>query len=370
MTATDHEYMARALQLAARGLYTAHPNPRVGCVLVHDGNTVGEGWHERAGAAHAEVHALCEAGERARGATAYVTLEPCCHHGRTPPCTDALIQAGVARVVVAMVDPNPKVSGQGLEQLRRAGIRVDTGVFTSEAEKLNPGFILRMRAGRPYVRCKLAMTLDGRTASAAGESKWITSAPARADVQRLRAQSGAIMTGINTVLADDPRLTARLSDQDSASVRSPLRVVVDSELRMPPTARMLKEPGRTLVLTCVTQEQRKAPLLRAGAEIETLPTAQDKVDLRAALGLLAERYEINEVLLEAGPILSGAMLAQGLADECVIYIAAKLLGDAGRGLFHLPGVATLDQQLALTIDDLRAVGGDWRVIVRPVSMPC
>ena len=366
MTGADYEHMARALQLAARGLYTTHPNPRAGCVLVRDGKIVGEGWHERAGEAHAEIHALQQAGAGARSATAYVTLEPCCHHGRTPPCTEALIKAGVGRVVVAMADPNPKVAGQGLEQLKRAGIPVETGVLQSEAEKLNPGFIMRMRKQRPYVRCKLAMTLDGRTATAAGESKWITGEAARADVQRLRAQSSAMMTGINTVLADDPRLTVRLDGLESSVVRQPLRVIVDSTLRMPSNARMLNERGQTLVLTCVQDEARKAPLLKAGAEVVSLVAAQGKVDLSAALALLAERYEINEVLLEAGPILSGAMLEQGLIDEYVIYIAAKFLGDQGRGLFHLPGISMLDQHVPLAITDLRAVGGEWRVTAKPV----
>ncbi|MEO6696583.1 MAG: bifunctional diaminohydroxyphosphoribosylaminopyrimidine deaminase/5-amino-6-(5-phosphoribosylamino)uracil reductase RibD, partial [Gammaproteobacteria bacterium] len=320
MTGADYEYMARALQLATRGLYTTHPNPRVGCVLVRDGTIIGEGWHERAGEPHAELHALQQAAEGARGATAYVTLEPCCHHGRTPPCSEALIKAGVARVVVAMTDPNPKVAGQGLEQLKRAGIPVETGVLQSEAEKLNPGFIMRMQNRRPYVRCKLAMTLDGRTATAAGESKWITGEAARADVQRLRAQSSAIMTGINTVLADDPRFTVRLDELEPSVVRQPLRVIVDSKLRMPSNARMLSERGQTLVLTCVQDEIRKVPLLKAGAEVVSLADAQGKVDLGAALLLLAERYyEVNEVLLEAGPVLSGAMLEQGLIDELVIY---------------------------------------------------
>jgi len=362
MSRADYEYMARALQLAACGLYTTHPNPRVGCVLVRDGKIVGEGWHERAGEPHAETHALQQAGEGARGATAYVTLEPCCHHGRTPPCTDALIQAGVARVVVAMLDPNPRVAGQGLEQLKHAGIEVETGVLGSEAEKLNPGFIMRMQKQRPYVRCKLAMTLDGRTATATGESKWITGEAARADVQRWRARSGAIMTGINTVLADDPRLTVRLPDVGPAPPQPPLRVIVDTQLRMPPTARMLREPGRTLVLTCMADEQRKLRLVEAGAEVVTLGAVQGKVDLPAALALLAERHEINEVLLEAGPILSGALLQQGLIDEQVIYIAAKLLGDQGRGLLHLPAVSALNQHIPLSITDVRAVGEDWRVI--------
>jgi diaminohydroxyphosphoribosylaminopyrimidine deaminase / 5-amino-6-(5-phosphoribosylamino)uracil reductase len=365
MSHADYEYMARALQLAARGLYTAHPNPRVGCVLVRDGKIVGEGWHERAGEPHAEIHALQQAGEGARGATAYVTLEPCCHHGRTPPCTDALIQAGVARMVVAMIDPNPRIAGQGLEQLKRAGIQIETGVLESEAEKLNPGFIMRMRKQRPYVRCKLAMTLDGRTATATGESKWITSEAARADVQRLRAQSSAIMTGSGTVLADDPRLTVRPELAGIELPAHPLRVVLDSRLRITPKARLFKEPGETWVFTTRRERELIEPLRQAGAKLVSLPAEGGHVDLAAVLSYLAAQREINEVLVEAGPILSGALLQARLIDQLVIYMAPMLLGDSGRGLVHIqPDIARLMERIELEITEIRAIGRDWRITAK------
>lgn len=365
----DFRYMARALELAARGVYTTDPNPRVGCVLVRDGAIVGEGWHEVAGEAHAEVHALQQAGAASRGATVYVTLEPCAHHGRTPPCSEALIQAGVARVVTAMQDPNPRVAGNGIRQLRAAGIAVESGMMQAEAEALNPGFIQRMQQGRPWLRCKLAMSLDGRTAMASGESQWITGEEARRDVQELRARSSAIMTGINTVLADDPALTVRTSlwtPTYSAAVsdtepRQPLRVVLDSGLRMPSQARMLTQPGKTLVLTASSDAARQQALTAAGAEVQTIPLATaGRLDLTAVLEYLGQ-CEINELLLEAGPTLSGALLQAGLLDELVIYIAPLLLGDGGRGLFHLPGLETMAQGIHLAISDQRRVGRDWRI---------
>lgn len=368
MTRADYEYMARALQLAARGLYTTHPNPRVGCVLVRDGKIVGEGWHEFAGEPHAEIHALQQAGEGARSATAYVTLEPCCHHGRTPPCTDALVQAGITRVVVAMIDPNPRIAGLGLEQLKRAGIRVETGVLESEAEKLNPGFIMRMRKQRPYVRCKLAMTLDGRTATATGESKWITGEAARADVQRWRARSGAIMTGINTVLADDPRLTVRPEVLGVGLPVHPLRVVLDSCLRITPKARLFKEPGETLVFTTRQEQDLFEPLRQAGVKLVSLPAEGGHVDLAAVLSYLAAQREINEVLVEAGPILSGALLQARLIDELVIYMAPILLGDSARGLVRLqPDIAKLMKRIELEITEIRAVGCDWRITAKSAA---
>ncbi|RJQ47533.1 MAG: bifunctional diaminohydroxyphosphoribosylaminopyrimidine deaminase/5-amino-6-(5-phosphoribosylamino)uracil reductase RibD [Gammaproteobacteria bacterium] len=364
MTAQDHACMAHALRLAARGLYTAHPNPRVGCVIVQGGEIVGEGWHQRTGEAHAEIHALNEAGERARGATAYVTLEPCCHHGRTPPCTEALIQAGVARVVTAMLDPNPKVAGHGLQQLSAAGISVEHGLMQAEAEKLNRGFVTRMQSGRPFVRVKLAMTLDGRTAAADGESRWISGEAARADVQRLRAESGAILTGINTVLHDDPLLTVRLPELDEAEGKPPLRVVLDSRLRFPPNARMLTRPGHTLVITGALGMVEKNHL--AAAEVITLAGPKGKVDLYAALHHLSARHEINDVLVEAGPVLSGALVEAQLVDEFIIYLAPALLGDNARGLLHLPALQHLAQRVALDILDLRAIGRDWRITAKPL----
>jgi diaminohydroxyphosphoribosylaminopyrimidine deaminase/5-amino-6-(5-phosphoribosylamino)uracil reductase len=360
----DYEYMARALQLAERGLYTTDPNPRVGCVLVRDGVIVGEGWHERAGESHAEVLALRVAGEQARGATAYVTLEPCSHHGRTPPCADALIAAGVKEVVAAMQDPNPQVAGGGLARLQSAGIQTRSGVLSTQAEALNPGFISRMRRGRPYVRCKLAMSLDGRTAMASGESKWITGAEARADVQQLRARSSAIMTGIGTVLADDPSLNVRMDDVEVA--RQPLRVVLDHELRMPITARMLRLAGKTLIFAVSEAEAPREALLAAGAEIVLLEARDGRLLIKDVLEVLAVR-EINEVLVEAGATLSGALLAAGLIDELVIYMAPQILGDAARGLFHLPGLVRMEQKLGLVIQDIRQVGQDWRITAVPTS---
>lgn len=361
--ADDIRYMSRALQLARKGLYTTDPNPRVGCVLVKDGGIVGEGWHERAGEPHAEVHALRVAGERARGATAYVTLEPCSHHGRTPPCSEALIEAGVTRVVAAMQDPNPRVAGQGLARLEAAGIVTEAGVLAAESEALNPGFIQRMRSGRPYVRCKLAMSLDGRTALASGESRWITGPAARADVHRLRARSSAILTGSGTLLGDDPSLTARIEGLDGNAVLQPLRVVLDTRLVTPPTAKLLGLPGRTLVLTANEDAARRQALEAAGAEVAVLPVRDERLDPDAVLTLLGRR-EINEVMLEAGPTLAGAMLRAGLVDELVIYMAPQLLGDQARGLFHLPGLDTMGDRVALTIEDIRAVGPDWRIRAR------
>ena len=355
-TAADNGYMSRALQLARKGLYTTDPNPRVGCVIVKDGEIVGEGWHERAGEPHAEVHALHAAGDKAVGATVYVTLEPCCHHGKTPPCSEALIKAHVGRVVVAMQDPHSRVAGKGLQQLRDAGIEVEVGVLESQAQALNPGFIRRMQTGRPYVRNKLAMSLDGRTAMASGESKWITSAAAREDVQRLRARSSAIVTGVGTVLADDPSMTVRLEGIE----RQPVRVVVDTHLSMPVTARMLQQPGRTLVMTCSDDEAAREALEQAGAEVIVLPFCSDTVDMQAVLDALGE-MEINEVLVESGATLSGAMLQAGLIDELVIYMAPIVMGDGARGLFRLPELQTMEQKINLDITDMRAVGIDWRI---------
>ncbi|HHH35503.1 MAG TPA: bifunctional diaminohydroxyphosphoribosylaminopyrimidine deaminase/5-amino-6-(5-phosphoribosylamino)uracil reductase RibD [Gammaproteobacteria bacterium] len=356
--------MGHALRLAQRGLYTTDPNPRVGCVLVRDDKVVGEGWHRRAGGDHAEVAALRQAGEAARGATAYVTLEPCCHHGRTPPCTEALLRAGVVRVVAAMVDPNPQMAGQGLAALEAAGVETTSGLCAAQAAALNPGYVLRMERGWPLVRCKLAMTLDGRTATAAGESRWITSAEARRDVQRLRARSSAIMTGVGTVLADDPALTVRLETASGEDWRQPLRVVLDTKLRTPVEARLLTESGETLILTAHEDMARIEALETRGATVACLPARGGRVDLEAALRHLAGR-EVNEVLVEAGPVLAGAMLAAGLVDELVLYVAPRLLGSEGRGLFQLPGLERLADAVALEIAEVRAVGRDWRITALP-----
>lgn len=357
--ADDYCYMALALRLAERGLHTTDPNPRVGCVVVKDGAIVGQGWHERAGGPHAEVIALEQAGKQAESATVYVTLEPCCHIGRTAPCTQALIKAGVAQVVAAMEDPNPRVAGQGFEELAAAGISVQSGLLQAQAEALNPGFIMRMREHRPFVRCKLAMSLDGRTAMASGESEWITGPHARRDVQRQRARSSAVMTGIGTLLSDDPHLTVR--DLDIG--RQPLRVVVDPRLSTPPTARMLGLPGRTLLATAIHDEDVEESLKSAGAEILHLPGHGDTVDLHALMAHLG-RQEVNEVLLETGATLAGAMLREGLIDEVVIYMAPMLMGDSARALFHLPGLDTMAEGIALEIRDVRAVGSDWRITAR------
>ena len=354
--------MARALQLAQRGLYTTDPNPRVGCVIVKENRIVGEGWHERAGEAHAEIHALHAAGEQARGATAYVTLEPCCHQGRTPPCTVALIQAGITRVVCAMTDPNPRVAGQGMAALTAAGLHVESGLMQAQAEALNPGFISRMRRHRPYVRLKLAASLDGRTALADGVSQWITGEAARTDVQSLRARSSAILTGIGTVRADDPSLTVRAIDIG----RQPLRVVVDSDLHMSATAKMLQLPGATLVVAARENAAAAHRLVEAGAEVLLLPGATGRVDLTALMQHLATR-EVNELMVEAGAGLCGALLAAQLVDEIVIYYAPHLLGSGAQGMFVLPEMQTMQQRLALKIQDVRAVGEDWRVTVRVLT---
>jgi diaminohydroxyphosphoribosylaminopyrimidine deaminase/5-amino-6-(5-phosphoribosylamino)uracil reductase len=355
----DAVYMARALRLAERGLLTTAPNPRVGCVLVREGAIVGEGWHERTGEPHAEINALQQAGSRAAGATVYVTLEPCCHHGRTPPCTDALIAAGVTRVVAAMEDPNPRVAGMGMAALQAAGIDAAAGLLAAAAEQLNSGFVMRMRQGRPRVRCKLAMSLDGRTAMASGESRWITGAAARHDVHQLRARSDAIMTGIGTVLADDPSLTVRLDGLDDG-FRQPLRVILDSHLRTPPDARLLDSPGETLIITGADDAVNETRLTRSGIRVVTLPVQAGRLDLPAVLQYLGT-LQINEVHLEAGNTLCGALLQAGLVDELVIYMAPHLMGEAARGLFALPGLEQMAQRIKLSINDIRAVGDDWRI---------
>ncbi|MND51038.1 Riboflavin biosynthesis protein RibD [compost metagenome] len=363
MAGNDQAHMARALELARKGIYSTHPNPRVGCVIVRDGQVVGEGWHVRAGEPHAEVHALRQAGELARGATAYVTLEPCSHHGRTPPCADALVAAGVGRVVAAMQDPNPQVAGRGLKRLADAGIAVESGVLEAEARALNAGFIKRMEQGLPFVRVKLAMSLDGRTAMASGESQWITGPEARAAVQRLRARASVVLTGADTVLTDAARLTVRPDELGLdpeltalAVSRPPLRVLVDGRLRVPVSAPFF-QAGPTLVAT-VTDG---APY--PGHEWLALPGADDRVDLRRLLLELAARGA-NEVLVEAGPRLAGAFARAGLVDEYQIFIAAKFLGSSARPLLDWP-LERMAEAQELKIVEMRAVGDDWRVIAVP-----
>jgi diaminohydroxyphosphoribosylaminopyrimidine deaminase/5-amino-6-(5-phosphoribosylamino)uracil reductase len=358
-SADDHRHMARALQLAARGLNSTRPNPRVGCVVVKDGAVVGEGWHERAGEPHAEILAVQAAGARARGACCYVTLEPCCHHGRTPPCSEALLSAGVGRVVAAMTDPNPRVRGDGLRQLQASGVEVGSGLLAAEAEALNAGFCQRMRHGRPWVRAKVGMSLDGRVAMANGESRWITGEAARADVQRLRARSSAILTGIGTVLADDPSLTVRGLDAGL----QPLRVVLDGHLSMRTDARMLSLPGKTLVVTAEDDADQIRELERAGAEVLVLPSGPGRVDLPELMRYLAER-EVNELLVEAGATVCGSLLQSGQVDELVVYLAPHLLGNAARGMFAIPGLESMQDRMALDIQEVRAVGHDWRITAR------
>jgi len=366
----DAHYMARALELARKGLYSTHPNPRVGCVNVRDGQVVGEGWHVRAGEPHAEVHALRQAGERARGACAYVTLEPCSHHGRTPPCAAALVKAGVARVVAAMQDPNPQVAGQGLKRLADVGIEVASGVLEAEARALNPGFLKRMEHGLPFVRVKLAMSLDGRTAMASGESQWITGPAARSAVQRLRARSSVVLTSAQSVLADNARMTVRADelglDADStalAMARPPLRVLIDGRLRLPLTAPFF-QAGPVLVVTAAAPVAQYA---QAGHDLLSLPGTDGHVDLPALLRELARRGA-SEVLVEAGPGLAGAFAQQGLVDEYQLFIAAKFLGSSARPLLDWP-LARMSEAQALNITDMRAVGDDWRVTAIPVPAP-
>jgi len=359
-SASDHEFMARALRLARKGLFTTTPNPRVGCVVVKDDIVVGEGWHARAGGAHAEIHALNAAGNLARGATAYVTLEPCSHHGRTPPCADALIGAGVARVVAAMRDPNPQVGGSGLEQLRAVGIDTADGLMEMEARELNIGFVSRMTRGRPWVRLKLAASLDGKTALNNGKSQWITGPEARRDGHAWRARACAILTGAGTVRDDDPRLTVR----DVETGRQPRRVVVDSHLETPPTARIL-EGGAVLVVAASEDAAKIAALRAAGAEVLVLPNPQGKVDLLRLLQALAERG-VNELHVEAGHKLNGSLLREGLADELLLYFAPTLIG-SGREMFPLPEIADLAGRRDLEILDLRRVGTDIRILARPLA---
>lgn len=356
-TALDHQHMAHALRLAERAAYTARPNPMVGCVIARDEVVVGEGWHQRTGGPHAEVFALRQAGEQARGATAYVTLEPCAHHGRTPPCALALIEAGVSRVVAAMRDPFPKVDGGGFVLLREAGITVAEGLMAAQARELNQGFLSRIERGRPWVRVKLAASLDGRTAMADGRSKWITGAAAREDVQHWRARAGAILTGAATVLADDPMLTVRLTDTE---VLPPLRVVLDARLRSLDCARVREGGAPTLYL----HDAAVRPPAIADAEFASVPSHDGRLDLGAVLVLLAERG-INDVHTEAGATLAGALLAGGWVDELLLYQAPTLLGEHGLPLLSGLGIHAMDDQRRMRVVDQRQVGGDLRLRLRP-----
>jgi len=357
-SAADHEFMGQALALAGRGLYTTTPNPRVGCVIAGDGAVVGTGWHEKAGMPHAEVLALKGAGARSRGKTLYVNLEPCSHHGRTPPCVDAIIEAGVGRVVAAMQDPNPKVAGAGFAKLRAAGIAVEHGLMEEEARELNIGFVARMTRGRPWVRMKIAASLDGRTALANGESQWITGEPARADGHRWRARACAILTGFGTVRDDDPQLNVRGVD----TLRQPLKIVVDSKFETAPSARLLKE-SKTLVAGAVNDAKKIASLKGAGAEIVIIPNDGGKVELFKLMEELARR-ELNEIHVEAGTKLNGSLLQAGVVDELLVYLAPRVIGDSGRGMFSLPELTDLSQTTALKIREVERVGEDLRIVAR------
>lgn len=359
----DTRFMRRALELAARGLYTTDPNPRVGCVLVRDGRVLGEGWHERAGGAHAEVQALNAAGQAVQGATAYVTLEPCAHSGRTPPCVQSLIGARVSRVVYATGDPNPLVNGAGVAALRAAGIETAGEVLAAEARALNPGFFKRWHTGLPWVRVKLGASLDGRTALANGDSRWITGPAARQDAQRYRARSSVVLSGSGTVLADDPALNVRI---EGAS-RQPLRAVLDSALRIPPQARMFDREGPALVFTASTDAARRAELERRGVRVETVARApQGGLELEAVLRRLAE-LEANEIWVEAGARLAGALLRSRLVDEFIVYLAPSLLGPTARALVELPEITQLEQRMRLEFTECKPVGPDLRLTAVPLA---
>ncbi|MDN0088039.1 bifunctional diaminohydroxyphosphoribosylaminopyrimidine deaminase/5-amino-6-(5-phosphoribosylamino)uracil reductase RibD [Yersinia nurmii] len=365
---SDQIYMARAFELARLGRFTTSPNPNVGCVIVRDGQIVGEGYHLRAGEPHAEVHALRMAGDAAKGATAYVTLEPCSHHGRTPPCADALIAAGIRRVVTAMQDPNPQVAGRGLYRLKQAGIEVVDGVMLVEAEAVNLGFLKRMRTGFPYVQLKMGASLDGKTAMASGESQWITSPQARQDVQRFRAQSSAILSTSATVLADDPSLTVRWSELDTetqrvypqSALRQPTRIILDSQNRVAPTHQVVQQEGNCW-LARVKADQQSWP---DSVEQVLLPRHGNGIDLVLLMMQLGKR-QINSVWVEAGPQLAGALLQAGLVDELILYVAPKLLGDSARGLCHLPGMERLSQAPEFSFSEVRQIGPDLRLRLKP-----
>jgi len=357
-TAADRELMRQAIELAGRGLYTTTPNPRVGCVIVKDGAVVGTGWHEKAGLPHAEVLALKAAGERARGATLYVNLEPCSHHGRTPPCADAVVAAGVRRVIAAMQDPNPKVAGAGFAKLRAAGIEVEHGLMEEEARELNIGFVARMTRGRPWVRMKIAASLDGRTALANGTSQWITGEAARADGHRWRARACAILTGHGTVRDDDPQLNVRGVD----TPRQPLKIVVDSRFETPLSARVLKD-GRTLVAGAVNETKRIAALKAAGADTVIIPNDRGKVELIKLMDELGRR-ELNELHVEGGHKLNGSLLQAGVVDELLVYLAPSVIGDSGRGMFDMPELTELSQKKTVTIREVGRIGEDLRILAR------
>lgn len=356
--------MANALSLARNGITTTQPNPRVGCVIVKNEKIIAQGWHKKAGCEHAELLALQQAGEQAQGAVAYITLEPCSHHGRTPPCADALIESGIDEVIVAMKDPNPLVAGQGIKKLEQAGIKVRSGLLKQQAMELNRGFVSRMNRGRPWVTVKFGASLDGRTAMHNGESRWITGPAARADVQHLRAASSAILTGSGTVLADDPSLTVRLNE----SARQPLRIVMDSKLSIPDRAKIFIDGHPLLLATALSEkDERFQQLKQLGIDIRSFPAGESgRVNSKHLLQCLAEDYLCNEILVEAGSVVCGSLLASELVDEIVLYLAPVIMGSAARGMFDIPGLDSMAQRVHMNVKDVRPIGKDWRFIVQPV----
>ena len=358
---TDTTYIQRCIELALKGEYSSKPNPRVGCIIVKEGRVVAEGWHQFSGEVHAEVHALNQINNSASGAILYVTLEPCSHHGKTAPCCDAIIAAGISKVVYGMIDPNPVVTGKGIIKLKEAGIEVVGPVLADKCAELNPGFIKRMTTDLPYVRCKMAMSLDGRTAMASGESKWITGEEARHDVQLWRARSWALISGIETVLADNSSLNVRLDDVE---VLQPLRVICDSKIRLPIDAKTLQTPGDILLVTAIEKAFKKPEFLVAEVEQVSLPNNDNKIDLHALLKFLAQEKECNEVLIEAGSTLAGAFIKAGLVDEIILYMAPKLLGHNGLPLFIIPGLEMMEDHLELEYTDVSLLGKDCRMRVR------
>lgn len=365
----DHAYMAEAMRLARKGLFTVRINPRVGCVLVKGGRIVGHGYHAYAGQQHAEINAINNAAEDVENSTVYVTLEPCSHHGKTPPCTESLVAAGIRRVVVATQDPNPLVNGKGLAYLNEKGLETHCNVLENEALELNKGFFQRMRTGRPYVTVKSAISLDGKTALSSGKSQWITCQAARLDVHKLRARSCAILTGIGTVLADDPLLSVRLSHEQlglEAKPEQPIRAVVDTHLRIPESAKMLQSPGRTIVYTGSKDTSKIDRLQRENVEIVKMQ-ATEMLELAEVLQDLGARG-INEVLIEAGATLVGSLLHQGLVDEMVIYMAPHLIGETGKGLAGLPMITDMQDRLAMRVEEISAIGVDIRLRVRPSAV--
>lgn len=354
----DASFMATALKLAEKGRYTTDPNPRVACILVRDNKIIAEGWHMRAGQAHAEIIALGQT-TNAKGATAYVTLEPCSHYGKTGPCCEALIVAGIKRVVVAMQDPNPIIAGQGIKKLLQTGLVVDCGVLQQEAESLNLGFIKRMTTLLPFVRSKLAMSLDGKTALESGESQWITSSYSRVDVQWLRAESSAILTGINTIISDNPSLNVRLD----IDVLQPIRVVLDSQLKIPLTAKILDSSAPTWILTCSNNKTKIKQITNKLVRVFTIASKDGKLDLKAVMIFLGQQ-QINTVLVEAGATLNGALMAKNLVDEWIFYMAPCILGDKGRGLFNLPTIQELCASKKLKRIAIRPVGPDLKMVYK------